>query len=284
MNQKDTKLIIHGGAGKRPRSKKKISQIIYALEGIISDAYSFLEASTAIEAVVHAVALLEDNLLFNAGTGSRLQIDGKARMTASLMDSRNRIFSAVINIENVKNPIKIANLLQKESSFVLSGREAKRYARKMEYRYYDTVTEERLLEWKKKQNKGNQGTVGAVALDKDGFIAVGSSTGGRGNEIPGRVSDVGSPTGNYVNKCAGVSCTGRGESINNATLAVNIGLRVMIGMNLRDATLMSFKELEELGGKAGIIALDKMGNVFHYHNTDFMSLAYMDKDRMDIMT
>lgn len=278
----DPKIIIHGGAGKRPKGIRKISLIKKALEGIIAEAYRILQDSTAIEAVVYAITLLEDNPLFNAGTGSRLQNDGRARMTASLMDSKNRRFSAVINIEDVKNPIKIAYMLQGETATVLSGKEAAEYARKMGYEYYNPVTKERLREWRRSKSKLSSGTVGAVALDKDGCIAAGTSTGGRGDEPPGRVSDVGSPAGNYANEMVGISCTGIGELIIDAGLAVSIGVRVMDGMNLKDAVLKGFKTLEEIGGKAGIIAIDKSGDIYCHYNTDFMSYSWMDKKGLNV--
>lgn len=278
----DSKIIIHGGAGKRSKDTKKISLMRRALEDIVAEAYHVLQSSTATDAVVYAITLLEDDPLFNAGTGSRLQNDGRARMTASLMDSKNRRFSAVVNIEDVKNPIKIAYMLQGETTTLLSGKEATEYARKMGYEYYNPVTKERLREWRRLKSELGSGTVGAVALDKNGCIAAGTSTGGMGNEPPGRVSDVGSPAGNYANKMVGISCTGIGEFIIDTCLAVSIGVRVMDGMSLKDAVLKGFKTMEEIGGKAGIIAIDISGNVFCHYNTDFMSYSWMDKEGLNI--
>ncbi|MFQ5957366.1 MAG: isoaspartyl peptidase/L-asparaginase, partial [Candidatus Brocadiales bacterium] len=106
------KIIIHGGAGRRPRSRKRVEEVRAVIRKVLEQSYPILEEGGALDAVVHAVALLEDSPIFNAGTGSRLQADGKARMTASLMDGDTQKFSAVINIENVRNPIKVAHVLQ----------------------------------------------------------------------------------------------------------------------------------------------------------------------------
>ncbi|MBI5125374.1 MAG: isoaspartyl peptidase/L-asparaginase [Planctomycetes bacterium] len=264
------KLIIHGGAGKRPSTKRQ-RDIQKALDEVLKGAYPVLLEKGAVEAVVHAVAMLEDDPLFNAGTGSRLQSDGRARLTASLMDGRRQRFSAVVNIEKVKNPIKVAHLLQGERFTVLAGRGAAAFARAKGFRPYNPITKESLAEWEKRCE--GQETVGAVAIDSEGNIASATSTGGVGCETPGRVSDVASPCGTYANGLVGVSCSGRGEDIVNAALAVRVAMRVNDGIVLREAMELSLKELGDVGGKAGMIALDKEGQALCLYNTEFMSYA-----------
>ncbi len=265
------RLIIHGGAGKKPPAKRK-KAMTKALDSIIKETYPVLLRDGAIKAVVHAITMLEDNPLFNAGTGSRLQADGKARLTASLMHSQNQKFSAVINIENVKNPVLIAHLLQEERFTVLAGREATAFARAKGFKPYNPVTEERRKEWQL-HSRIEAGTVGAVALDAKGVIAAATSTGGVGSETPGRVSDVASPCGTYADKFVGVSCSGRGEEIVNVALAVRVAVRVAGGVGLKEAAESALKELDSHGGRAGIIAVDKEGHALCLCNTDFMAYA-----------
>ncbi|HHT9140000.1 MAG TPA: isoaspartyl peptidase/L-asparaginase [Candidatus Tripitaka californicus] len=273
------RLIIHGGAGKRPSIKRQ-REIEKALGIILKEAYPVLLEKGAVEAAVQAVVMLEDNPLFNAGTGSRLQSDGRARLTASLMDGHRQRFSAVVNIEKVKNPIKVAHLLQMERFTVLAGREATAFARVRGFRPYNPITKESLAEWEKHcEGTGPEpirfraGTVGAVAIDSKGNIASATSTGGVGCETPGRISDVASPCGTYANGLVGVSCSGRGEDIVNAALAVRVATRVTDGMGLKGAMKLALRELEAIGGKAGMIALDKEGQALCLCNTKFMSYA-----------
>lgn len=273
------KLIIHGGAGKRPPIKRQ-RELEKALDEVLKGAYPVLLEKGAVEAVVRAVMILEDNPLFNAGTGSRLQSDGRARLTASLMDGRRQKFSAVVNIEKVKNPIKVAHLLQGERFAILAGREATAFARAKGFRPYNPITEESrrsqaeacgYLQWRRRRE--GMGTVGAVAIDSKGNIASATSTGGVGCETPGRVSDVASPCGTYANGLVGVSCSGRGEDIVNAALAVRVATRVTDGMGLKEAMKSALRELGAIRGKAGMIALDKEGQTLCLCNTKFMSYA-----------
>src|SRR3989338_541949 len=264
------RLIIHGGAGKRPSIKRQ-REIQKALDEVLKGTYPVLLEKVAVEAVVRAVTILEDNPLFNAGTGSRLQSDGRARLTASLMDGRRQKFSAVINIEKVQNPIMMAHLLQGERFTILAGREATAFARNKGFRPYNPITKESLAEWEKRC-EGTE-TVGAVAIDSKGNIASATSTGGVGCETPGRISDVASPCGTYANWLVGVSCSGRGEDIVNAVLSVGVATRVTDGMGLKEAMKLALRELGAIGGKAGMIALDKEGQALCLCNTEFMSYA-----------
>jgi L-asparaginase len=115
------------------------------------------------------------------------------------------------------------------------------------------------------------GTVGAVAIDSNGNIASATSTGGAKLAAPGRVSDVASPCGTYADKYVGVSVSGRGEDIINVALAARVGIRVRDGMGLREAMEFSLKELSEIGGMGGLIAMDREGHALCLHNTQYMA-------------
>lgn len=272
------KIIIHGGFFSESDSnvETKIAKQ-EALSSIVSQAHAYLQNHTALETATFAVSLLEDNELFNAGLGSQIQSDGKVRLSASLMDGKSQRFSGVINIEEVKNPILIAEQLLAYEDRVLSGFGALSFAREKGFDYFNPFTQQRLIEYEAKQNqKERKGTVGCVALDKDGNIAAATSTGGKGFEIPCRVSDSATTAGNFANAFAGISCTGVGEDIVSAGLATKIVTRVTDGFSLKEATDKSFKELKEINGFAGIIGISATGEVYHLDSHPYMVWAAFD--------
>jgi L-asparaginase len=226
----------------------------------VKETYAALCESNAREAVLFGIRQLEDNALFNAGYGSRLQKDGKVRMSAAIMDSESGKFSGVINICNVKNPIDVAAILSKKRHSVLGGKGATEFARRQKMEYSSPVAPHRLKEHHAKV-KSDCGTVGVVALDESGRICVGTSTGGIGYETPGRVSDSATVAGTYASKVCGVSCTGRGESIVNQAVAAKIVARVEDGISLNDAIRGITKKSLQQKLKLGLIALDSNGNI-----------------------
>src|SRR3990167_261407 len=166
-------LMIHGGAGNRiPKNLNKTRQ---ALKHIYEKSFKYLKTHSALEAVVYAVELLEDCHFFNAGTGSKLQRDGKARMSASVMDGRSQRFSAVLNIENVKNPVRVATTLLHDHDSVLACHYATQFAREKGFSAYNPVTAQRKKEWDEKRKISVYGTVGAVARDPKGHLASATS-------------------------------------------------------------------------------------------------------------
>jgi L-asparaginase len=184
------KLIIHGGFFSESSQSNEVKVAKQrALENIAKKSFEYLKKHSALEAVVFAVELLEDDPLFNAGTGSQIQSDGKIRMSASLMDGVSKKFSGVINIENVKNPIRVAEKLMAYDDRVLGGEGALTFARVNGFEYYDPTIEQRTAEYEAKKKAKALGTVGCVAIDENGKIAAATSTGGKGFEIPGRISD-----------------------------------------------------------------------------------------------
>jgi L-asparaginase len=278
-----TKIIIHGGFFSEANTSDEVKKNKQnALAEIIRKAYAFLNHHSALQTVVYAVELLEDCDLFNAGTGSQIQADGKIRMSASLMDGISLKFSGVINIENVKNPIRVAERLLSFDDRVLGGEGALKFARTEGFEYYNTETEQRKREYEFKMGSARVGTVGCVALDSKANLAAGTSTGGKGFEIPGRVSDSSTVAGNFANAMCGVSCTGIGEDIVSGAIAAKIVTRVTDGMSLNDACAKTFAELKSFDGFAGAVALDHEGNFFHVDSHPQMVFASYDGYKLDL--
>jgi len=282
------KLIIHGGAGDSPDSKGGVDNARASLYGVLEAVYPLLLAgATAEEAVVAACTMLEDDPRFNAGTGSVLQSDGQIRMSASLMNGDRQSFSGVINVSRVKNPIQMAQFLQSQPDRLLSDYGSAELARELHIPPYNPLTDERLEEWiaERKSNfqrkmAGVLGTVGAVALDRQGRLCAGTSTGGRGFERIGRVSDSATPAGNYANQYAGVSCTGIGEHILDEGLAVRIVVRVTDGMSLEQAIAKSFAEARSRQRDFGAIAIDRTGAIGWGKTSSVLFAAYHNGTEM----
>ena len=271
------KIIIHGGffSESSTNHETKVAKQ-QALLRIVKDSYDYLKTHTAMETVVHAVSLLEDDELFNAGIGSQIQSDGKIRMSASLMDGATMKMSGVINIEEVKNPIEVAQVLQNHDDKILGGSGATNFARQYGFEKFSTEIPQRRSEFETKLAATRIGTVGCVALDKEGKIAVATSTGGKGFEIAGRVSDSATVAGNYANQYCGVSLTGVGEDIVSGAVAAKIVTRVTDGFTLEKAFEKTFAELLPFDGFAGAIAVDYKGTIFHQDSHPSMVFASFD--------
>ncbi len=277
------KLIIHGGffSESDQSNDTKIAKQT-ALKAIAEKSFEILKNHSAAETVVFAVTLLEDNELFNAGIGSQIQSDGKIRMSASLMNAETQKFSGVINIENVKNPILVAEKLMQEDDRVLGGQGAKKYASENGFEDFSTEITQRRKEYEAKLKSLGTGTVGCVAMDKNGKLAAATSTGGKGFELVGRISDSATVAGNYANKFCAVSCTGVGEDIVSNATAVKIVTRVSDGMSINQAFSKTFEELKEIDGFAGAIAIDKEGNIFHQDSYPTMVFASFDGENFEV--
>lgn len=277
------KIIIHGGffSESSTNHETKVAKQ-QALLRIVKDSYDYLKTHTALETVVHAVTLLEDDELFNAGIGSQIQSDGKIRMSASLMDGATMKMSGVINIEEVKNPIQVAQVLQNHDDKILGGSGATNFARQYGFEKFSTEIPQRRSEFETKLAATRIGTVGCVALDNEGKIAVATSTGGKGFEIAGRISDSATVAGNYANQYCGVSLTGVGEDIVSGAVAAKIVTRVTDGFTLAKAFEKTFKELLPFDGFAGAIAIDNKGNIFHQDSHPSMVFASFDGDNEEV--
>jgi L-asparaginase len=271
------KIIIHGGffSESSTNHETKVAKQ-QALLRIVKDSYQFLKTHSAVETVVYATSLLEDDALFNAGIGSQIQSDGKIRMSASLMDGSTMKMSGVINIEEVKNPIQVAQVLLNVDDRVLGGSGATQFARQHGFEKFSTEIPQRKYEYEAKLAATRIGTVGCVAIDSEGKIAVATSTGGKGFEIPGRVSDSATVAGNYANAFCGVSLTGVGEDIVSGAVAAKIVTRVTDGFTLEKAFEKTFNELLPFDGFAGAIAIDSKGNMYHQDSHPSMVFASFD--------
>ncbi len=269
-------LIIHGGAGGaflakgtsgvgRGNVQRKIARILRL-------AYQKLSQTNSLEAVTYAVRLLEDDPHFNAGTGSQLQADGRARLSASIMDGARKRFAAVINLEKIKNPILVARALLEKKDRVLAGTGALKFAKKLGFKTFDTRTPPSIRRWKMHSKKvQSYDTVGACALDSFGNLASATSTGGRGWEWPDRVSDSGMPVANYADERCAISATGIGEEIIEEGLALKIATRIQDGMSLSKAFRKTFAEIRTRGKRMGAIGLDSKGNLAHLSTTEILT-------------
>ena len=275
------KLLIHGGFFSESTTNRetKIAKQ-EALKRVIRESYTYLQEHSAVETVVHAVKLLEDDELFNAGTGSMIQSDGQIRMSAAVMDGKSKKFSGVMNVQHIQNPIILANMLSKEDDRVLAGEGANLYAQEMGIPSFDVEIPQRRAEYLEEKNKTKTGTVGCVALDEYGNLAAATSTGGKGFELVGRVSDSATVAGNFANDFCAVSCTGVGEDIVSCAVATKIVTRVTDGMQVKQACDKTFAELKEIEGYAGAIVLDHAGNSHHIDSHLMMVFAEFDGENL----
>ncbi len=295
MSQKQPKLIIHGGASSL-EDKGGLLAVRQSLHKIVLEVYQLLLAGgTATEAVLLGCELLENEPRFNAGTGSVLQSDGQVRMSASLMDGQKQRFSGVINVSWVKNPIQLAKALQSEEDRVLSDYGSAHLTRDLQVPIYDPATDFRIEEWieERKTNfqskmarlyadpEARRGTIGVVALDQNGYIAAGTSTGGKGLEKIGRVSDSAMPAGNYANRYAGVSCTGIGEDIIDECFAAKVVIRRTDGLSLVEAMERSMQESQTNQRDLGAIAIDSTGVIVWGKTSEILLAAYHTGEKIE---
>lgn len=288
------RLIIHGGAGRALRDPARGPVVRDALRRIISEVYPALEqGASAMDVVRHACRLLEDDPNFNAGRGAVLQADGQIRLSAAIMDGGRQSFSGVINANRVQFPIELAHYLQSEDDRVLASEGVDELTRELGTPIYDNMTAKRLREWisdresdsardmasvTAESEDARSGTIGAVALDSAGNIVAGTSTGGRGFERIGRVSDSAMPAGNFANCHAGVSATGVGEHIIDEALASTIVIRRTDGMSLEEAMRKSMEEAASRNRVFGAIAIDADGHIVFGKTSQILLAAYVDDD------
>ncbi|MEN9207252.1 MAG: isoaspartyl peptidase/L-asparaginase [Gloeomargarita sp. GMQP_bins_120] len=279
-------VIIHGGAGATLKSPQSVAPIRASLHRVARTVYEqLLEGVDAVTAVVQGCQMLEDDPLFNAGTGAVLQSDGQARLSAALMNGHSQTFSGVINVQRVRYPIQLAQFLQSQRDRVIADGGALELARELHMPPYNPVTPQRLQEWVQQTQDGavmnlvaEMGTIGVVARDRQGHLSAGTSTGGKGGERIGRVSDSAMPAGTYANEDAAVSCTGIGEDIIDECLAARIVIRVTDGLTLAEAFERSFREAAERDRDLGAIGLDRQGNIAWGKTTDVLLAAYINAD------
>ena len=292
-------LAVHGGAGTilaatmTPELKERYED---GLNQALAAGYECLESGgTAVEAVCAAVTSLEDNPLFNAGRGAVFNNAGTHEMDAAIMNGTTLEAGAVSGIAGVKNPVQLAyHIMQHSGHVMLSGTGAERYAKEAGLAFEAEAyffTQQRYDQWREAVAEGTvtldhtekkMGTVGAVALDKQGHLAAATSTGGMTNKRFGRVGD--SPiigAGTYANNatCA-VSCTGHGELFMRSVVAHDIScLMAYKGLSLQTATdVVVMDKLVKIGGEGGLIAIDPQGNVAMPFNSAGMYRGCRDSD------
>ncbi len=271
-------LVIHGGAGSKAPTKEQ-RRIYYAsLKRILDDVYPhLLRGESAVKCAVLAVELLENDPLYNAGKGSKIQSDGKIRMSASLMDGHKRRFSGCVNVEGVKNPIRLAEALQNKEDRVLGGRGARAFAKEIGLEFASPYTKKAREQFRARLS-GKTGTVGAVVLDKKGHLASATSTGGRVFEYPHRVSDSPTTAGNYANRSCAVSATGIGEHIVDFAVASTICTLVEAGQPLSECARRLIRKARREDAGFGFIALDRSGHIETLTATECLIWASMSRD------
>ena len=284
-------IAIHGGAGiilKGDLSIEKEKLILEKLDEAISHGYEILKSTgSSTDAVVETIKILENSPLFNAGKGAVFTNQGTIEHDASIMSGENLNAGASTGTMYVKNPITLAHSIMTNSEHVFLSREGAEEFAKMEnleiveqdYFYTDF----RFNQLKKQKNSPSKfGTVGCVAMDINGNLAAGTSTGGMTNKKWGRIGD--SPiigAGTYANnKTCAVSCTGSGEYFMRSVVAYDISaLMEYKDLSLKEAVYkVIHKKLPSLGGDGGLIAIDNKGNIVMDFNTPGMYRASINKD------
>jgi beta-aspartyl-peptidase (threonine type) len=302
MQQSKIGLVVHGGAGTIEPSKMtpdREHEYRAGVERALSAGYEILKrGGSSLDAAEAAVRVFEDDPRFNAGRGSVFTNIGTNELDAAVMDGKTLRAGAVGCLEHIKNPVSLARLVMEKSGHVMMvGEGAETFAREngadfVEQKYFYTNERwdalEKMKAAEKSGGRGKQfiisdqdrhGTVGAVALDRDGNLAAATSTGGTTNKRAGRVGD--SPViggGTYANNatCA-VSATGDGEYFIRATVGHDISaLMEYRGMSLKEAADAVLDKVAKLGGSGGLIAIDRQGNIALPFNTSGMYRGYAD--------
>jgi L-asparaginase / beta-aspartyl-peptidase len=300
-------IVIHGGAGTILK-ENMTPEMEHAYENKLAEAISvghkiLKEGGSSQEAVEKTIHVMENSPLFNSGKGAVLTAEESIALDASFMDGNTLDAGAVAGVKQVKNPISAAIRVMKNSPHVmLAGEGADYFAANQGL---DTVpesyfiTENRLSDLRRvKKRESDQkvsinlieeqyfknqriGTVGCVALDLQGNLSSGTSTGGMTNKKWGRIGDapiIGA--GTYANNAScGVSATGWGEFFIRSVVAHDIAALVEYsGLTINEASKRVMKKVKDLGGDGGVVVLDTKGNVAMEFNTPGMYRAHMDSD------
>jgi beta-aspartyl-peptidase (threonine type) len=294
-------LAIHGGAGtilKSTMTPEKELAYKNGLQDAIEAGESILKSGgSAFDAVETAIIKLENNPLFNAGKGAVFTNNGTHEMDASIMNGKDLMAGAIAGVQGVKNPIALARAVMEQSEHVLlTGNGAMDFAKKVNTQFenedyffvqlrYDQLQQAKQsnsmildhTEDKIEHGEKKFGTVGCVALDLNGNLAAGTSTGGMTNKKFGRVGDssiIGAGTYANNNTCA-ISCTGHGELFIRSVVAYDIScLMEYKNLSLKEACdIVVMNKLVKIGGEGGLIALDAKGNIVLPFNSEGMYRA-----------
>ena len=308
-------LVIHGGAGaylKTTTAEQRLKRG-KTLEAIVRAAQPTLRDSGARAGVLSAIGALERDASFNAGYGSRLQQDGVARLSASLMDGQRARMSAVYNVQDCLLPSALCDVLQDRADRNIDGDGARLLMQELGVASQDVRTPRSIERWQKlvatgdvadreaaigdagqeeldkarqaripvprdldDPNDNKYGTVGAVGCDEQGQLWACTSTGGRGHEAVGRISDSPTAAGNYACPVVALSATGFGEQIIDLNLCGRIATRMLDGASLTSALTTTFEEVADFGGLLGVIAVAADGRAGYAHSTDACGVAWID--------
>jgi beta-aspartyl-peptidase (threonine type) len=295
-------LIAHGGAGNwRPGSEQ---DAVDAMRAAVEKGRAILRAGgSALDAVCATVVVLEDNPIFNAGTGAVLNFDGFCELDASVMTSREARAGAVAALQRVKNPVLVARKVMEETDHVmLAGEGAQRFARVMGFPDHDPVTPARKADWQDKRKRVDEvlgkhslkmrrflkdhpeyagGTVGAAAVDADGVLAAATSTGGVTLKLVGRVGDSPVPgAGNYASRFVAASATGTGEFVLRSLATRAISEAMEHGAPLAramDGVLDGLRR--DFDADVGIVGVDSSGTPAAQHLTRDMPHAFFTAEQ-----
>jgi len=293
MTEPQWSIAIHGGAGTMARermSDEQQAEYRAALARALDAGAAVLaEGGSALDAVEAAIVLLEDDPHFNAGRGAVFTFEGVNELDSSIMDGRDRSAGAATGVTTVKNPIRLARAVMEDSPHVFLSREgAEQFAREQGLEqagpeWFATPERRRQLDELKERQSGDglgyfdvdlkYGTVGAVALDQDGHLAAGTSTGGLTGKRWGRIGD--SPVigaGNYADdRACAVSATGAGEFFIRANVAAQICTRMrLLGESAQVAADTIIAEVGAMGGDGGVIVAAPDGSTVFSFNTPGM--------------
>lgn len=286
-------IVIHGGAGtilKQNMSPQMEEEYRSVLKKVLQSGENILSnGGSSNDAVVEVISLMENSPLFNAGKGAVFTHDGKNELDASIMNGTDLNAGAVAGVTRVKNPIQLARKVMENLPHVfLVGKGAETFAEEqglslVEPNYFWTKRRWESLQRAIEEEKSNNlslidvledehkfGTVGCVALDKNGNLAAGTSTGGMTNKRFGRVGD--SPiigAGTYANnKTCAVSATGHGEFFMRNMVAYDISAQMEYkGFSVEKAAANSIDKVSAMNASGGVIVLDKNGKIAMPFNT-----------------
>jgi len=270
-------IIVHGGAG--PIKDDSLPARLEGCKAAALEGWRIIEqGGSSLDAAEAAVVALEDNPLFNAGTGSTLNSLGKIETDAAIMDGASLRAGAVAAVSGIKNPIKLARRVMEDGRHVMLACEgALLFAR--ETGFSECAPESLIVDREQNRWDTKHGTVGCVALDCTGKLAVATSTGGVFNKLPGRVGD--SPLigcGTYANEFGAVSGTGHGEAIMRLVLARGAVSLLQEGVEPFIAAQKAIGELEQkVHSTGGIILIDRQGRIGYARNTTHMPVGYVSR-------
>lgn len=278
-------IIVHGGAGYWPDEfdASKNESIIEAVK-VGCDVLN--SGGSALDAVEKAVNVLEDVPLFDAGRGSHLNVEGMVQMDAIIIDAVTRDFGAVAGVEQVRYPISLARRVMQDTSHkFIVGTGAEKLAVQLGIPLVPNmwfVTDDELAKYRKRVESGTHDTVGAVAIDKDGNIAVATSTGGTSHKLAGRVGDA--PlfgAGGYAdNDFGGTSATGVGENSMRILLSKYAVDQIVTGKDAQEASTAAIAYADTVfdDSQLGVITIDKQGRVGAAHSTTKLACGWVDAD------